>query len=542
VDDASDYIERINAAVAADDLPAAAALAEVAIKAGVRHPMLIRLVAEDLERRGEGPKAVDLLRRGLVLIPGDPVLLTALGRRLINLQQISEAVRMFDAATKADPNAWEAHYGLATALAGEGMVDASRWRFERVLEIRPDFADARAGLAMLLARTGETAAAREQAERALADFPGHIVATIALALAEIGAREFEAAEARIRALLEIESLGPADRATAERLLGDALDGQHRAAEAFAVYSVANETFKTLYADKLWAASADTPRILSLLEDLFGREQPQRWTAVERARGEPPPPAAGHAFLVGFPRSGTTLLEQILAAHPAVEALEEQPTLAKAENEFLRSAEGVQRLASLDPEAAARYRRIYWNTVANTGGAPEGKLFVDKMPMSSISLPVVAKLFPGAKVLFARRDPRDVILSCFRRAFKPNVATYAMLTLEGGARLYDGVMRLTDVYRKALPIEVYEVRYERLVADFEGEARAIFDFLGLEWSPQVNEFAAKAATRTVKTPSAIQVRRGIYREGAGQWRRYRDQLAPVLPMLAPWIEPKGYPAE
>jgi hypothetical protein len=159
----------------------------------------------------------------------------------------------------------------------------------------------------------------------------------------------------------------------------------------------------------------------------------------------------------------------------------------------------------------------------------------------VQLPLVAKLFPNARVLFARRDPRDVVLSCFRRRFAMNPSMYQLLTLEGAAAFYDAVMALSELYRDVLPLPQHVVRYEDLVEDFEGTARAACDFIGLGWDPALLDFAAKARTRGISTPSAAQVTGGLNRKGQGVWQRYREQMALVLPLLQPWVERFGYGA-
>ena len=539
VDDAARLIDEINAAVTANELDRAAVLAEAALRAGARHPMLMRLVAEDLERKGEGIKAVAFLRRGLVLVPGDPTLMIALAARLSNLGRASEALRLFDEAAKTREFAAEAHFGMGRTLSGHGGVELAQKHFERALEIEPQYTHARSALALLLARIGETAAGRAQAERALSEAPDDPTATIALAVAEISDRKFTDAEERLRPLLAGELPTPSERAAALGVLADALNGQKRVPEAFEIYTNSNEANRVKFADTYAESARSLVERIAMLTSEFKQEDRARWRGTPLASGEMPPDVRGHAFLIGFPRSGTTLLENVLAAHKDVVALEERTTLAKAEGEYLHAPGGLARLAAIGPDEAAKFRRDYWRIVCQFV-KPEGAYFVDKMPLTAISLPVVAKLFPEAKILFARRDPRDVVLSCFRRAFMPNPATYNLLTLKGSAELYDQVMRLMDLYEAKLPLALREVRYERFVADFEAEARAVCAFLGLAWDEGVNDFAAKAAQRTVTTPSAVQVRRGIYREGEGQWRPYAEQLAPVLPILEPWIAPKGYP--
>jgi hypothetical protein len=160
-------------------------------------------------------------------------------------------------------------------------------------------------------------------------------------------------------------------------------------------------------------------------------------------------------------------------------------------------------------------------------------------LGSVVIPLIARLFPAARILFAERDPRDVVLSCFRRGFKVNPSMYQFVSLEGAARFYDAVMGVADRYRRLVPERVHAVRYESLVTDFEGQVRAICAFTGLEWTESLNDFAQTARSRTIRTPSAPQVRKGLYTSGAGQWRRYARHLAPVRPVLDRWVAALGY---
>jgi hypothetical protein len=124
----------------------------------------------------------------------------------------------------------------------------------------------------------------------------------------------------------------------------------------------------------------------------------------------------------------------------------------------------------------------------------------------------------------------------------NPSVYEFLTLEGAARFYDRVMRLADLYRASLSLDLHTHKYEDLVDDFDGQSRAICDFIGLPWQAAMRDFAATLDDRSTATPSSSQVARGLYREGVGQWRRCSDQLAPILPILAPWFARFDYPAD
>jgi hypothetical protein len=234
-----------------------------------------------------------------------------------------------------------------------------------------------------------------------------------------------------------------------------------------------------------------------------------------------------------------LLEQVLATHPDVVALDERPVMIEAEAEFLTETGGVKRLAGVVSELLEPFRQSYWKRVREFGVEPHGKVFIDKHPLSTFRLPIISKVFPNAKIIFAVRDPRDVVLSCFRRSFNMNSAMYEFNTIEGAARFYDAVMTAGEVYMSTLPVEVHRLRYEDLVADFEETAGGLCDFLGIERTSQLRDFAATAAARRIATPSSAQVVRGLYGEGVDQWRNYAFSLAPALPILQPWIEKFGY---
>ncbi len=153
--------------------------------------------------------------------------------------------------------------------------------------------------------------------------------------------------------------------------------------------------------------------------------------------------------------------------------------------------------------------------------------------------MVAKLFPEAKILIARRDPRDVVISSFRHRFIFNVLTSALTNLASAADFYDALMTLTERYRTELPLATHAHRHEDLVADFDDVVRDICRFIGLDWTEAMRDFAETARRRDIRTPSADQVRRGLSNEGLGRWRRYGAAIDPVLPRLAPWIARFGY---
>jgi hypothetical protein len=245
--------------------------------------------------------------------------------------------------------------------------------------------------------------------------------------------------------------------------------------------------------------------------------------------------------MGFPRSGTTLLEQVLASHPEVEALEERDTLADAVEAF-PGADGLAALAAAPQADITRLRAAYWRRVGREGAQMQGKVFVDKMPLNTFRLPMIAKLFPDAKVLFARRDPRDVVLSCFRRRFAINAPMYQLLSLRGAAGFYDLAMQIGDRLGHELKLPTLVVRHESLVEDFDAVAGEICAFLDLPFTEGLRDFAQRIQDRGIATPSGAQLAGGLTAEGLGAWRRYAAQMVGVLPTLRPWVKRFGYPAD
>jgi hypothetical protein len=276
-----------------------------------------------------------------------------------------------------------------------------------------------------------------------------------------------------------------------------------------------------------------PEYLRRLRDHFARA----------AAWPPSPPAAsdaaGHVFLVGFPRSGTTLLEEALASHPLVVSTQERDGLADAVRSLMGTSQALNRLATLGERDAAQYRKLYWDRLRAHGIAPEGRVVVDKQPYNTINLPLVARLFPGAHVVFSLRDPRDVVLSCFRHQFRMNAGNWELTTIAGAAGLYDATMELADLYRQTLPLALHEVRFETLVAEPASELQRLCRFIGLPWDDAMTRMTDRAGRRAIVTPSAAQLVRGLNQDGVGAWRRYAQELAPVLPVLARWARRFGY---
>ena len=533
------WLVKIDVTLRTYGIEAAQRLAVQALDDGVEHPAVFNLAAQVRHDEGRFEEAVELLRRARTLAPKDPHVLNTLGICLTGLERTDAALQAYDAALRIDRDLAAVHFNRGALLEALDNITAARSAYERAAVLDRNYVDPLASLAWLDAQAGDAMSARRFGQSALKLSPSNVLAHMALASADLQQQDLTSAAARLSELSRNASLSPVNRSIVLGLIGDLHDAGNQPTEAFAFYEASNAALKTLNAAKYEAPGQETAlEQVRRLTAWFESADRHSWQEAPAARPRAADPRA-HIFLVGFPRSGTTLLENVLAAHPEVVSLEEKDCFAPETAEYLTSAEGLTRLTRISGGEAARQRDAYWSAVRSFGIEARGRVFIDKMPLASVHLPLVAKLFPNARVLFAQRDPRDVVLSCFRRRFGMNRSMYQLLTLEGAAVLYEAVMRLSELYRQILPLPQHLIRYESLVEDFEGTCRTACDFLGLEWDPQMADFAARARTRGIATPSAAQVARGLNREGQGTWRRYREQMAPVLPLLEPWVQSFGY---
>ena len=236
---------------------------------------------------------------------------------------------------------------------------------------------------------------------------------------------------------------------------------------------------------------------------------------------------------------------MLASLAGVAALEERPTLDETDRAFLSGdraaiAAGMAQFAALPLSELTRHQTAYWRNVLRSGIPGDSVGFVDMDPLKGTRLPFIARLFPAARILIMRRDPRDIVLSCFRTNFAMTSGTLEYTSLEGAARHYDAMMRLTELALDRLPLDTMVVPYHALVQDFDATTQRMCDFAGLTWSEAVRSFDSTAERRGVSTASAAQVRRGLY-DGTGQWVPYAQWLEPVMPILEPWLVKFGYTA-
>ena len=257
------------------------------------------------------------------------------------------------------------------------------------------------------------------------------------------------------------------------------------------------------------------------------------------------PAAADSpiFIVGFPRSGTTLLEQTLDAHPTLVSMDETRFLQDAIDQMVDA--GVvypDRLASVPQARLDELRGLYWSSVRRKVDLAPGQRLVDKNPMNLLALPAIRRLFPNSAVILAVRHPCDVILSCYMQHFRaPEFALICRdLSSLGAAyrRAFDFWFRESAIVQP----RCLEVRYETFVAEFAPQVRSVAEFLGLEWTDAMLQPAEHARRKGfISTPSYSQVVKPVNTRAVGRWKSYEKYFGEVLPIVRPYLDRWGYDA-
>jgi tetratricopeptide (TPR) repeat protein len=507
---------------------------------GVAHNCLGLILAA----QGQPEAAVASYRRALALGANDVEALNNLGTALRDLGQLREALSLYARAIEIDRARAETHCNLGHALLEFRRVDEAAASYTRALALQPDNAAAHLSLGTVQRLQGRAADAEASCRAALAIDPRNVEALSLLGELRADRGQFSEAEQLFQRAIAIDPNFPfaffsiaahrkmtsgdtawlkgAQGLLAKRLplrhqvslryaLGKYFDDVGQYEHAFGHYRQANELTKGygVHYDR-----GKLTRRADAIMDSFGapaiRQHQSRGLASERP-----------VFIVGMPRSGTTLTEQILASHPAVFGAGELTFWQSAFAEYEAGGLKAESSASLIPRLARDYLE---HLTALSGDALR---VVDKMPANFMNAGLIHAALPQARIIHMRRHPIDTCLSIYFQYFS-NIHPYAS-DLDDLAHYYGQYVRLMDHWRASLPAAtLLEVPYEGLIDDQEGWTRRMLDFIGLPWDPQCLQF--HETDRVVITTSKWQVRQKISNASVSRWRNYERFIGPLRSLL------------
>ncbi|GJM11367.1 MAG: sulfotransferase [Lysobacteraceae bacterium] len=507
----------------------AARLARAATNAQPKEVRAWELLAASALRIGERDTAVSALEVVCRLRPTANAW-QQLGQCLIDAGREEEALGPLHQWLRLEPNPpLAAVKSLASMNLNHERYDQSRTLWERVWRADPSSPDAPAALSYLSEISNDLVAAERYAQQALEIDSTNALARLTTSqLALRSGNPMEAIES-LQTLLQDPALTSVNRSLALYRLAKAYDqlGKYNAA-----WDATVQAGQTLSAQVTKTPSTYSLSAIAELQGHFETFDYKVW-AKKETKNDP-------VFLVGFPRSGTTLTERILSSHTSISCIEEKDTLGPILRRFVNGSQALTSLNDLVSDEIDDWRDKYFQQVEKH--ADRAKTIVDKMPMDSIYLGLIYRFFPNAKIIFALRDPRDVVLSCFMQSFALNDAMRHFLSIDDTTRYYAASMRLATTYLDSVPLNIRLHRYEDLVEDTETQARALFDFLQMPWQSEVLSYHSRSSENVINTPSYTQVSKPIYKGALARWRNYEQQLQPYLHRLEPYIQRFGYGAD
>jgi tetratricopeptide (TPR) repeat protein len=453
-----------------------------AVKLGIDRPKLLFNYADALRNKGDLKEALAINEKLVVQFSQDAMLHYRLGDIYVALSDLDRAQQHFATAIKYDPE-------NVAALTGEVMVLRMQKKFDEALDkIRPLFEGMQDNL------------------------------TIALSFAELCRRENDCGRViqRLESLVSSGTISPQGMAMAGFKLGKLYDAQGNYDKAFSWYRQANDLKKGGYN----AGAAD-----SLVNAIIAGYGKERMAAAARAGHSDKRPV----FIVGMPRSGSSLIEQILASHPDVYGGGELTDMG----DLLRKARGGRQDMDLIVSEVEHFTSDGLNQLAAKYSAQLDeissgeRIVTDKMLNNFFRLGFISLLFPDARIIHSRRDPLDTCLSCYFHNFAsahPYTNDFDSLV-----NYYHNYRRLMQHWREALSLPILDVDYEKLVADQGGETRRMIDFLGLDWDDRCLQYYKNK--RVAVTASSAQVQQPIYQGSVGRWKHYEKYLAPLKAVLA-----------
>ncbi len=473
---------------------------------------------------------LELLRR----TPEEPRALLQLGRLRVLQGRHASAIGPLEAAAARRPRDPEPHLALAAAHRAARDPDAAEAALRAAAAAAP--ADHRPWslLGSLLRERGRTDDAREMLERAAGLAPDDAMVRLTRGGLLNDARQHAEALAVLEPMRRTPPESPSLRGEMHAELARALEAAERYDEAWEAIAAAN------------AAQAGDPAMKSV-----DRGRVAAWIAAYERHlppGEGPTaePAAGDItpdLLVGFPRSGTTMLEQALAAHPEVGTSGERPIVQRLKRTLGRLADDPEafagRIAAMGPAELTSLRRQLFRIAREEVPGPHRRI-LHKHPMDVIELPLLERLVPEARVLHVVRDPRDVFLSCLKQRFVPNMVNVHFLAPDSTVELQERVDAAWRAMRNRIRTPWMEVRYEEFVSEPDAGLRGILEFLHLPWDEGLRRFHEAAAARWISTPSARAVREAPHRRAVGGWRRFEVPMTAFRPRLDRLAARSGYP--
>ena len=498
-----------------------------------KHQFAWKILGAALRELGRNSEALDAYQTAVALSPQDTGVHNNMGIILQELGRFDEAETSYKQAIALKPDYAEAHNNLGITFQKQGRFDEAEKSYKQAIALKPDYPEAHLNLCELLRtmnRVDELLSFIRNECRKILEMKTDFL--YYEALIEFRKENYEIASELIEKININELMGNR-QLSAMKLQGDI---QHHKKN----YSAAFESYK--FKNKLIKDSIEYKR---LEPEKYFIQQKEKVTQIKQLKEQCAyksvikPNWIQPTFLIGFPRSGTTLLDTILRTHSNIDVLEELPML-NIMNASLGNNPTISMIEAMDSKAAEIASGFYFEELKKHIEVGKKHTIVDKLPLNILQLPLINQVFPNSKYIIAIRHPLDCVMSCWMQNFELNLPMANMIDFERIVEFYDVAMSILKLSEERYLLDTHRVRYEDLVLDFEENVTNILTFLELKWEEKLRNYEKTALNRSIiGTPSSSQVIKPIYKTASYRWKHYEEYLKQYKTRLMPWIHEFGY---
>ena len=481
---------------------------------------------------GNTDEALKNTKKAIQLNPESSIAYNHLGLIYSNKGSIKDAVESFRQSLKFNPNNTQVYYNLGNLFKRINDVQNSEKFFNKTIELNPKHLPAYNNLLELYDISNQHEKFKDVLEKSETNFGKNSTIELFRAKLFYKLKKYKDVVKTLENIKFDQQENFKENSRLE-LIAKSYDQLSNFKQAYYFFEKNNNLSKKI--DKNNAKKEVFIETINKRTKYFAKVKFSEWQ-IEKNEDDLKDPI----FLIGFPRSGTTLLDTILRSHPLVDVLEEKPIIDKyIEKLEIKISSKFDILKLANSSLKKEMRQFYFDQI-NKYLNDNNKIIIDKMPLNIIYVGEIIRYFPNAKFILAIRHPNDCILSCFMQNFLLNHAMANFLNLKDSAKLYDSVMKLWEIYTSKFSIDFHTIKYEDLISNFEGSISDLLKFLDLSWSDEVSEFYKTSQKRgMIATPSYNQVNQPLYSKSIGRWKNYEKELMEGKKYLESWIIKYGY---
>ena len=497
------------------------------------HPFAWKALAVVLKLTGRLNESLVANQKSAQLNPEDAEIHNNLSITFQELSRFDESEASCRQAITLKPDYAEAHYNLGNTLKELGRLDEAETSYRQAITLKPDYADAYLNLCELLEKTNKVDEAllviknaKVKVVEKKADFLFYEVLIL------FREKDYEKVEELIKKISK-DKLSEEKKSSFMKLKADWHHYKRDYSAAYEEFKSMNEHVKDSHEYKKQKSENYFNHQRETLFQIKKLQQQKLYKSAIKPKWIQP------TFLIGFPRSGTTLLDTILRTHSDIDVAEELPMLKKM-NESLGYVSNISMIENIDNKTAEIASSFYLEELKKYIEVGKKKIVIDKLPLNILQLPLINQIFPNAKFILALRHPLDCVLSCWMQNFKLNHAMANMVDLDRIVDFYCTTMEILKFSQERYSLDIHRIHYEKLVLEFEGNVSKLLTFLNLKWEKGLINYQKTALARDrIYTPSYSQVVKPIYSQASFRWKYYEEHLEPYKSQLAPWIQEYGY---